>query len=147
MLIPRHFLCRIIRRSSGGDRQSIRAALAFMARVFVDFVLAVVCKSTDEARRQLPGMSVYGSVCDRGFIVDRFIVDDSKPLDKVGGGAIEIADHVQPGFGLEIGHIDHQRIALPVATRVSLPQFDISPNMWPISEGNNASLVIFLSEE
>ena len=40
--------------------------------------------------------------------------------------AIEIPYAIEPCFPVEIGHVDHQCVALPVAARISQPEVDVA---------------------
>ena len=46
-------------------------------------------------------------------------------LHHVQCAAVEISDVIEPRFVIEIGYVDHQRIALPVPARVAHPELHV----------------------
>ena len=54
---------------------------------------------------------------------------------------------IEPGVLVVIGHVDDQRIPLPVAARVPHPQLDVSSDMWTSVDGDDAIGVVVLVDD
>src|SRR4029453_7463117 len=59
-------------------------------------------------------------------------------FDHLHGVAVKIPDDVEPRLVVVIGHIDDQRIPLPVATRISLPELNVVADMWTAVERDDS---------
>ncbi len=51
-------------------------------------------------------------------------------FDKVQFVAVEVSDAIEPGFAVEVGHIDHERVALPVTAGISQPEVDVAVRVF-----------------
>src|SRR3984893_582563 len=71
----------------------------------------------------IPGLGVGLRIVDREHVVDVARVPALEALNGVQLIAVRVADRVDPGFAVEGGGVDHQRVALPMADRVSEPRW------------------------
>src|SRR3989442_2721498 len=78
--------------------------------------LRILFLMTIEEHAHLPGFREHLRVFDGGFAVDLFWADRRVTLDHVQGVAVEVPGPVEPGFVVELEHVDDQRIPLPAAT-------------------------------
>ena len=60
---------------------------------------------------------------------------------------MEISNDVKPGLVVVTGHLDDERISLPVATRVSHPQFDGVSDMRTPVQGDDTRAMVELLED
>ena len=84
-----------------------------MTPFFPNFVVFLIAYQGESQR---PGSRVHLRIFESGFVVDRVGVDEREAFDHMQGVATKMTQQVEPGPAIEIGHIDHQRVALPVAT-------------------------------
>jgi hypothetical protein len=61
--------------------------------------------------------------------------------------AIEIAHPIQPRFPVEIGYVDHQCLALPVAARISQPEVDVAIRVFRVVGIDRADGMAELEEQ
>src|ERR1700680_672517 len=119
------------------------------------FLLLHPCSIEDGGYHGIPLMAgplIYwplsrgpGNLRSPGFVPRGGILDRKLVHDLVIGGAREAFDQMQlfagtseSGHIREIGGVDHQRVALPMAHRVSLPLADILREMGPSVGGDDA---------
>ncbi len=90
-----------------------------------------------------PGPRKYFRIFDRGLILEDIRADGGVALDHVQRLAMEIAGTIKPGLIVKARHIDHQRVALPMAVRRSHPAIHRSfPRLAQIDGPNSARVLI-----
>src|SRR5712691_9309242 len=75
-----------------------------------------------ERHADLPGLAIRFWIFDGGLVVDGVRRGARIALDHVERLAVRVPGRIEPRFGPEIGHVDHQRVALPTADRIAQPQ-------------------------
>src|SRR5579871_5368046 len=99
--------------------QTRKALIAFdAARLGVESVLFVTLSG--EFLLHGPGPGPHGRIFDRDLVGEGRWSRARPPLNEVQ----VLARSKDIGFRAEIGHVDHQRVALPMATRVAEPLTD-----------------------
>src|SRR5215831_2015243 len=76
-----------------------------------------------------PGSGIDGRILDARFVLDRVRIDWGVALNDMKRIGRKVTRHVEPGFSIEIGHIDNKRAAFPSADGISLPKLDGSRQM------------------
>src|SRR5258705_10554244 len=94
-----------------------------------------------------PGTREHRRVRDRRLIVQRVRVDEDEPLDDVRVLAVEIANYVETCFRVEVGRIDDQRVAFPVAATVAHPELHVRGRVRPVVQRDDAIRVVLVPDE
>src|SRR5512142_3195242 len=63
----------------------------------------------------------HGWILDRGLVFQRVLGRQPKSLDDMSYGSPKIAGLVQPALPVQSTHLDHERIAVPVPSRIAIP--------------------------
>src|SRR5258708_31555415 len=136
-------LCRCFRGATPGEDVP-HGVVALMARVFIDPVIL----SLAQRYPYFPGFRVHIRIVDGDSVVNRTGVDTREPLDHMQRLALRNALDAQgrragadPALAVVIGGVNHQRFALPVATRIPIPLADTRWKMGAPIERNDASFV------
>src|ERR1700722_15091532 len=94
------------------------------AVVFND--LNVRFQTAIEQHLDAPRPRVHFGIFKRGSVANGVAVNEAPALHQMQLVAIEVPYAIQPRFPVEIGHVHHQGVALPVATRVPQPEVDVA---------------------
>src|SRR5258708_19700926 len=120
----RELFCRLRLTLPRAAQDTFHRVIGFMTGVFVDRTLTL--RHLDRCRpRSRPG----GWIVDREFVQERVLAGARETLDQVcvRTGAF------QTRLAFEIDGVDHQRITLPMSTRVSTPLTNAP--MWTRVQG------------
>ncbi len=110
-----------------------------MARVLVHAVIGLLL----ERQRHRPRPRPRARVVDRRLVADGVGVEARQPLgdfQPAGGGRV-VAVQRQPHLGVEVGGLDHQRVALEAPARVAHPLRDLRIQPRPPVERDHPRLV------
>src|SRR5580658_4981197 len=89
------------------------------ARLVINSVLLLALPS--EFLLGSPWLRPHGRIFDRNLVCEGLRVGARPPLDQVQ----VLARPLKIGFRAEVGHVDHERVALPMTTRVAEPLADV----------------------
>ena len=106
----------LIRRMDGA------AVVAFGAFLIAEFKARLGVAMHQHV--DFPGPAVSLRVIDGGFVVDGVGAEARVALDDVQLIAVRVARRIEPGFIVEVGDIDHQGIALPMAHGIAHGEVD-----------------------
>src|SRR6185436_16881139 len=77
---------------------------------------------TIQIERVRPGPRVDERIAHCGLVANRVAIDRTEALDRALGLADDFTHLVQPRLAIEIRRLDHERVAIPAAGRIALPQ-------------------------
>src|SRR5579863_489540 len=118
--------------------------IAFAAFLLSEFEARL--RDAVKRHADLPGLAIRFGIFNSGLVIDRVRRGARIALDHVERLAVRMPRRVEPRLGPEIGHVDHQRVALPVADRIAQPQVD-AIQMVARSSSNDALVVHVLVHE
>src|SRR5437762_8335806 len=84
--------------------------------------LHVLLESAIERHADFPWPREHFGILDRRLVRDVVRIDPSVALHHVQLIAVEISRSIEPGFVIEIGHIDNQCLAVPMAAGPTHPE-------------------------
>src|SRR6185437_6871500 len=113
-------------RTSFGARPSVLALRADHARriavVFLaEIVEGLVARGPAQVPASRPGLRVRAGIIERGFVLELIEIRARDVLDEMRLGGVGDPFAREPETLVEPNRVDHERVALPVTDRVSVP--------------------------
>src|SRR3984893_14085435 len=106
-----------LRLDAGLDVTLEHVLVVLLAGVFHNFPFRMEGPDTDA----IPGLGVGLRIVDREHVVDVAHIPALEAFDCMQLVAMRGTDRVEPGFAIERDGVNHQRVSLPTADRVSEP--------------------------
>src|SRR5580700_5870681 len=103
---------------SAGAREDVDCVVVVLGAVILEYRAIHMAQGDDRRPRLRPG----GWVIDGELVLDRILIRARKVLRDFQGLRVGI---LEGGAGAEIGGLDDQRTALPMAARISVPAMDV----------------------
>src|SRR6185369_16492501 len=88
--------------------------------------------------RNAPRLRVDSGIGNDRAVVDRIAIDRREALDNLLLIADDFSRLIEPALAVETGRLDHERIALPMPHRITLPQMDGLRWMGSAIEGDDS---------
>src|SRR2546425_8083044 len=128
---------RRCRRPRSADRSSFGSSyvgkwikvLKVEAVALVVQELEILLLVTIEDHAHIPRPREHLWIFDGSGVIDVIRIDQRVAFRDVERIAVEIAGPVEPGLVVEMDHVDHERVALPAAARISEPPLDLAGRM------------------
>src|SRR6185503_10439859 len=115
--------CRVVRTAS--PQNVLRRLIPFVAGVLIDHVFGIA----GQRDGYFPGPGVDVGIVDRNFVLDGARISASESLDHVQSLALRDALDSSggsaggdPSLAVEIGSVDDKGVAVPVASRIAVPE-------------------------
>src|SRR5262245_49381839 len=133
-----------VKLETTGFANALRVVLALAARFFHQLEPGLFLPH--ERPDDCPWTGIGFRILERDLVVDRVGIKQSQAFGDMGSVRMEVSGVVKPVPTIEVGDIDHQRVSVPMSSRISIVQSDRVSERWTLGHVDDALHVVIFEK-